>query len=165
MCSVLNHFMCSCSLWCHLGIEEPLTLHTSLFFRYCEKTCSWAKSSCCLEPLWMHTQIPQLDTILEGVFGAHTLWSSKLSWFCCYLTFNKNLVSQCSRSRQIWSIYVRIYVRIGRSSRHKCCCEHCSFPPLGALLSYNWTVLRLDHELFLCIPSGTEIRPNPKDDL
>lgn len=41
----------------------------------------------------MDTQIPQLDTILEGVFGEHTLWSSKLLWFCCYLTSNKNLVS------------------------------------------------------------------------
>lgn len=26
-------------LWCHLGIEEPLKLPTSLFFRYCKKMC------------------------------------------------------------------------------------------------------------------------------
>lgn len=32
-----NDLTCSCSLWCHGGVAEPLAVHTWLASRYCER--------------------------------------------------------------------------------------------------------------------------------
>lgn len=59
------------------------------------------------------------------------------------------MISQCSRSRQIWFVCVRVDASLGTSATdiNPATNPAFFFPPHGALVSYNWTTFKLQHEV------------------